>query len=198
MQFFLVTQPIFNFFKGEFTERRVRSIEPWMDVSSPNGLADVYKLHCGRNGKDMDKSLRDVFIKGNLEDVRNDFQVITITQESEPLPSFLYFNFSILISGGGHFDTLLVEYMPHCRILFEGLSLSLSQTLMDYCCQDVKCTYELLRTLFPLFLDHCPNPVTLAGMLEMGSMYLPVNDSWNAFIQSATYVFIIHTLYILI
>lgn len=68
-----------------------------MDVSSPNGLADVYKLHCGRNGEDMDKSLRDVFLKGNLEDVRNDFQVITITLESEPLPSFLYFNFG----GGG-------------------------------------------------------------------------------------------------
>lgn len=89
MQFFSRDSTYFLIFLGEFTERRVRSIEPWMDVSSPNGLADVYKLHCGRNGEDMDKSLRDVFLKGNLEDVRNDFQVITISLESEPLPSFL-------------------------------------------------------------------------------------------------------------
>ena len=163
-----------------------------MDVSSPNGLADVYKLHCGRNGEDMDKSLRDVFLKGNLEDVRNDFQVITISLESEPLPSFLYFNF-----WGGGILTLCWWNICHIVEYFLRVSLSLSQTLMDYCCQDVRCTYELLRTLFPLFLDHCPNPVTLAGMLEMGSMYLPVNDSWNAFIQSATYVFIVHTPYML-
>ena len=57
--------------------------------------------------------------------------------------------------------------------------------LMNYCCQDVICTHQVLQKIYPLFQHHCPHPVTLAGMLEMNSMYLPVNDSWNKFVQSA-------------
>ena len=53
---------------------------------------------------------------------------------------------------------------------------------MQYCAEDVFYTHEVLQTVLPLFLNRCPHPVTLAGMLEMGSAYLPVNDSWEEFI----------------
>lgn len=53
---------------------------------------------------------------------------------------------------------------------------------MQYCGEDVFYTHEVLQRVLPLFLDRCPHPVTLAGMLEMGSAYLPVNDSWEEFI----------------
>jgi DNA polymerase gamma 1 len=53
---------------------------------------------------------------------------------------------------------------------------------MQYCAEDVFYTHEVLQRVLPLFLDRCPHPVTLAGMLEMGSAYLPVNDSWEEFI----------------
>ena len=56
------------------------------------------------------------------------------------------------------------------------------QNLMQYCAEDVFYTHEVLQRVLPLFLNRCPHPVTLAGMLEMGSAYLPVNDSWEEFI----------------
>ena len=46
--------------------------DPWMDVSSPNSLAHVHRLYAG-GGVRKDK--RDVFVKGSVMDIRNDFQV---------------------------------------------------------------------------------------------------------------------------
>lgn len=31
----------------------------------------------------------------------------------------------------------------------------------------------------------CPHPVTLAGMLEMGVSYLPVNQNWERYLAEA-------------
>ncbi|CAK8675646.1 unnamed protein product [Clavelina lepadiformis] len=56
--------------------------------------------------------------------------------------------------------------------------------LMAYCASDVYATYNVLRVLTPLFFEHFPHVVTFAGMLEMGSMYLPVNGNWNRYIRS--------------
>ena len=49
----------------------------WMSVSSPNALNHVYKLYCGSdNSSDIDKTPRDVFLNGTLNDIRLRFQVI--------------------------------------------------------------------------------------------------------------------------
>ena len=48
---------------------------PWMEVSCPNGLDHVYKLHCGDDGVDIDKTVRNVFVTGTMSDVRRRFQV---------------------------------------------------------------------------------------------------------------------------
>ncbi|KAH9638836.1 hypothetical protein HF086_012789 [Spodoptera exigua] len=63
------------------------------------------------------------------------------------------------------------------------------QTLMQYCANDVVATHEVLKELLPLFLHRFPHPVTLAGMLELGSAYLPVNSNWLQYIDSAETVF---------
>ena len=60
---------------------------------------------------------------------------------------------------------------------------------MHYCCNDVQCTHELLCSLFPRFQEHCPHPVTLAGMLEMGSAYLPVNEQWDKYVHNCEQVY---------
>lgn len=39
--------------------------------------------------------------------------------------------------------------------------------------------------IFPEFLEHAPHPVTFAGMLEMGTAYLPIDDSWERYIKDA-------------
>lgn len=59
------------------------------------------------------------------------------------------------------------------------------QDLMSYCANDVKATLEVFTKLWPEFQERFPHPVTLAGMLEMGSAYLPVNSAWPRYIQQA-------------
>ncbi|XP_030759971.1 DNA polymerase subunit gamma-1, mitochondrial [Sitophilus oryzae] len=59
------------------------------------------------------------------------------------------------------------------------------QKVMKYCADDVTATYNVLKKLFPLFLERFPHPVTLAGMLELGTAYLPVNQNWNLYVSEA-------------
>lgn len=64
------------------------------------------------------------------------------------------------------------------------------QSLMTYCATDVKATFEVFTKLFATFSERFPHPVTLAGMLEMSTMYLPVEtNNWSRYIKSsqATY-----------
>ncbi|XP_072945255.1 DNA polymerase subunit gamma-1, mitochondrial [Epargyreus clarus] len=63
------------------------------------------------------------------------------------------------------------------------------QLLMNYCAGDVIATHNVLRELLPMFLERFPHPVTLAGMLELGTAYLPVNSNWLQYIDSAETVF---------
>uniref|UniRef100_A0A2C9KDE8 DNA polymerase subunit gamma-1 n=1 Tax=Biomphalaria glabrata TaxID=6526 RepID=A0A2C9KDE8_BIOGL len=63
------------------------------------------------------------------------------------------------------------------------------QDLMNYCALDVKATFEVFVKLWPEFLERFPHPVTLAGMLEMGSAYLPINDSWQRYLQQSDTTF---------
>lgn len=38
---------------------------------------------------------------------------------------------------------------------------------------------------FWFLIPRCPHPVTLAGMLEMGVAYLPVNHNWERYLAEA-------------
>lgn len=107
---------------------------PWIEKSSLNNLADVYEFHCGSK---LSKDDREVFVKGTMEDIRENYQ-----------------------------------------------------SLVTYCASDVKATFEVFRTLFSTFSDRFPHPVTLAGMLEMSTMYLPVNtDNWSSYIERSQTVY---------
>lgn len=59
------------------------------------------------------------------------------------------------------------------------------QNLMTYCANDVIATNEVVKELYPLFQERFPHPATLAGMLELGSAYLPVNTNWVRYINEA-------------
>lgn len=44
---------------------------------------------------------------------------------------------------------------------------------------------KLVVTHVSLNFSRCPHPVTLAGMLEMGVCYLPVNHNWRRYLEDA-------------
>ncbi|XP_076376318.1 DNA polymerase gamma, catalytic subunit tam [Megalopta genalis] len=62
-------------------------------------------------------------------------------------------------------------------------------SLMTYCANDVLATYNVLRILFPIFQERFPHPVTLAGMLELGTAYLPTNSNWQKYIDESESTF---------
>lgn len=57
--------------------------------------------------------------------------------------------------------------------------------LLTYCATDVKTTHEVYKKVFPLYRDSCPHPATFAGVLAMGSSFLPVNESWERYLRNA-------------
>ncbi|KAM9807790.1 LOW QUALITY PROTEIN: DNA polymerase subunit gamma-1 [Neosynchiropus ocellatus] len=63
------------------------------------------------------------------------------------------------------------------------------QELMQYCALDVLATHEVFTEQLPLFMERCPHPVTLAGMLEMGVSYLPVNQNWGRYLEDSQDVY---------
>ncbi|CAH1797186.1 unnamed protein product [Owenia fusiformis] len=118
-------------------ELRNKSIKDaqWLLEGSMNNLSDVYALHCKEGA--LDKETRNIFVTGNMKDIRDNFQM-----------------------------------------------------LMNYCASDTHATYKVFKGLWPDFRERFPHPVTLAGMLEMGSAYLPLNYSWQKYTteSEATYV----------
>lgn len=46
-----------------------------MEVTSENSLAEVHQLHCAASLTEVKKEIRDIFVKGDLNDVKANFQV---------------------------------------------------------------------------------------------------------------------------
>ncbi|EGG00945.1 uncharacterized protein MELLADRAFT_39474, partial [Melampsora larici-populina 98AG31] len=57
--------------------------------------------------------------------------------------------------------------------------------LLDYCSVDVSATHAVFSKLLPIFLEQCPHPVSFAGMLHMGNPFLPVDETWERFLERA-------------
>ena len=59
------------------------------------------------------------------------------------------------------------------------------QDYLNYCGNDVYVTHAVFSRVLPAFLKACPNPVSFAGILTMGSSFLTVNESWEKYIENA-------------
>lgn len=59
------------------------------------------------------------------------------------------------------------------------------QNLVTYCANDTLATYRVLGKLLPEYLSRFPHPVTLAGVLEMSTSFLPVNRNWRRYLRDA-------------
>lgn len=57
--------------------------------------------------------------------------------------------------------------------------------LLDYCAADVSVTHRVYSIVFPNFLETCPHPVSFAALRHLSSVILPVDESWETYIQTA-------------
>ncbi|KAG0026140.1 DNA-directed DNA polymerase gamma mip1 [Podila clonocystis] len=68
------------------------------------------------------------------------------------------------------------------NILMEATDIGLIQEhfqdLMIYCGQDVVATHAVYQKTLPKYMATCPHPVSFAGILQMGSSFLTVNEGW--------------------
>lgn len=60
---------------------------------------------------------------------------------------------------------------------------------LDYCCSDVDVTHRVYAVTLPAFLQACPHPASFAGVLEMGSSFLTVNQEWERYLERAESIY---------
>ncbi|KAK3391863.1 DNA polymerase family A-domain-containing protein [Sordaria brevicollis] len=66
--------------------------------------------------------------------------------------------------------------------------------LLTYCAADVQVTHQVYQVVFPHFLSTCPHPVSFAALRHLASVILPVNKTWDHYIETAeaTYLQMLH------
>ncbi|KAK8036044.1 DNA polymerase family A [Apiospora marii] len=57
--------------------------------------------------------------------------------------------------------------------------------LLDYCAADVAITHRVYKIVFPNFLETCPHPVSFAALRHLAAVILPIDQSWDAYINNA-------------
>ena len=57
--------------------------------------------------------------------------------------------------------------------------------LLDYCAADVAITHRVYKKVFPGFVEVCPHPVSFAALRHLSSVILPVNQTWEEYIDNA-------------
>ena len=66
----------------------------------------------------------------------------------------------------------------------EGIRSKLDE-LLDYCAADVSITHQVYKKVFPGFIEVCPHPVSFGALRHLSSVILPVDKSWEAYIENA-------------
>lgn len=59
------------------------------------------------------------------------------------------------------------------------------EDLLDYCAKDVATTHKVYQKVLPEFLRVCPHPVSFGALRHLSSVILPVNRSWEKYIETA-------------
>lgn len=128
----------------------------WVHVSSINNLADVHALYVG--GEPLQKEARELFVKGTMADVRNNFQVwaVVLWMAMGQETAFVGVFFSLWCMAG----TYCKGFMYMGRAVLGSVAspsagdITLcSQELMSYCASDVRATHEVFQEQLPLFME---------------------------------------------
>ncbi|CAN6668488.1 DNA polymerase gamma [Trichomonascus vanleenenianus] len=59
------------------------------------------------------------------------------------------------------------------------------QELMNYCAVDVDATFKVYQKVLPLFFKTCPHPVSFVGLKQLSSLFLPINEKWEDYVENA-------------
>ena len=71
----------------------------------------------------------------------------------------------------------------------EGVRAKVDE-LLDYCAADVAITHRVYKKVFAGFLEVCPHPVSFGALRHLSSVILPVDKSWENYIERSEETYI--------
>ncbi|KAF5851906.1 hypothetical protein GGP41_000651 [Bipolaris sorokiniana] len=176
---------------------RARIAEEYSISQSKNAFVDTMSLHVASNG--MCSRQRPSWMKHQKSREQRD--KTATADENADLSSVL--NPDIppdeeeLWMGRSAINSLRDVAQFHCNITIDkakreyfgeldraGVRDMLDE-LLDYCAADVEITHRVYQKVFPLFLETCPHPVSFAALRFLAAEILPVNETWDAYINNA-------------
>jgi DNA polymerase gamma 1 len=179
---------------------RVRVAEEYNVQQSKNSFIDTMSLHVASNG--MCSRQRPSWMKHRKSRELRE-KIATSEAYAELPPSYLQNSGAIpdeeeeLWIGRSAVNSLRDVAKFHCNITIDkarreyfgeldrpGIRAKLDE-LLDYCAADVEITHRVYQKVFPLFLETCPHPVSFAALRFLAAEILPVNETWDAYINNA-------------
>ena len=181
---------------------RARVLEEYDVHQSKNFFLDTMSLHVAVNG--MCSSQRPTWMKHKKDrDLR---EKIANESNSVELATLLENNMlseqeEELWVGRSSVNSLRDVAKFHCHVTIdkaqrdqfgesdrEGIRKNFEE-LLDYCAADVSITHRVYKKVFPGFLEVCPHPVSFGALRHLSSVILPVDKSWESYVQNAEKVY---------
>lgn len=177
---------------------RARIAEEYNIAQSKNAFVDTMSLHVASNG--MCSRQRPSWMKNRKS--RETRDKIASSEENATLEPTLLHSPSIddeeeLWMGRSAINSLRDVAKFHCNITIDkarreyfgeldraGVRERLDE-LLDYCAADVEITHRVYQKVFPLFMETCPHPVSFAALRFLAAEILPVNETWDAYLNNA-------------
>lgn len=177
---------------------RARIAEEYNIAQSKNYFVDTMSLHVASNG--MCSGQRPTWMKHKKSRELRD--KIATAEENAELSTLLDSGAipdeeEELWIGRSAVNSLREVAKFHCNITIDkqrreyfgeldrsGVCEKLDE-LLDYCAADVEITHRVYQKVFPLFVETCPHPVSFAALRFLGAEILPVNETWDAYINNA-------------
>jgi DNA polymerase gamma 1 len=177
---------------------RARIAEEYSISQSKNAFVDTMSLHVASNG--MCSRQRPSWMKHKK--TREERDKVATSEENAGLSPML--NAGALAEeeeelwiGRSAINSLRDVAQFHCNITIDkarreyfgeldraGVCEMLDE-LLDYCADDVEITHRVYQKVFPLFLETCPHPVSFAALRFLAAEILPVDETWDAYLQNA-------------
>jgi DNA polymerase gamma 1 len=177
---------------------RARVAEEYNIAQSKNSFIDTMSLHVASNG--MCSRQRPSWMKHKKS---RDLRDKIATSEENAELSHLLDSGAIpdeeeeLWIGRSAVNSLREVAKFHCNITIDkqrreyfgeldrtGICERLDE-LLDYCAADVEITHRVYQKVFPLFIETCPHPVSFAALRFLAAEILPINETWDAYINNA-------------
>ena len=182
---------------------RARVAEEYDVRQSKNFFLDTMSLHvavngmCSRQRPTWMKHKKNRDMRDKIASERNSVELSTLLENK-----MLSEEEEELWVGRSSINSLRDVAKFHCNVTIdkaqrdqfgeldrEGVRAKIDE-LLDYCAADVVITHRVYKKVFPGFLEVCPHPVSFGALRHLSSVILPLDKSWEDYIERSEETYI--------